>query len=99
MRIVFERRRAEEQHVTTEAGDWRNRSPRRFTRVAGRTPQPLCLVHHEQIDARLHRLTGELGVGGQRLERDDRAAMHVERIEVLTEVARDIRKPLVHRAA
>ena len=38
VRIVFERRRAEEQYVTTEAGDWRDGSPRGFTWMAGRAP-------------------------------------------------------------
>jgi hypothetical protein len=38
MRIVFEWRCAEEQYVTTEAGDWRDGSPRRFTWMAGRAP-------------------------------------------------------------
>ena len=92
MRIVFERRRAEEQYVTTEAGDWRDGSPCGFSWMAGRAPEPLCLVYHEQIDVRLYRLTRDLGVGDQHLERDDCAAMYVERIEVATEVARDIRE-------
>ena len=56
MRVVFERRRAEQQHVPAERGDRRDRAILRLARMPGRTPQPLRLVDDEQVDARRHRL-------------------------------------------
>ena len=90
MRVVFERRRAEQQDVPPERGDRRNRAIRRLARMPGRTPQPLRLVDDEQVDARRHRLPGQLRPLDQRLERDHRAAMDVERVEAGAEVARDV---------
>ena len=90
MRIVFERRRAEQQDVPPERGDRRNRAIRRPARMPGRTPQPLRLVDDEQVDAGRHRLRGQLRPFDQRLERDHRAAMGVERVEAGAEVARDV---------
>ena len=51
-------------------------------------------VHHEQVDARLHRLVGQLRALDQHLERDHGAAMHVERVEVGAEVARHVGEAL-----
>ena len=51
----------------------------RLAGMPGRTPQPLRLVDDEQVDAGADRLRGQLGPLDQRLERDDRAAMDVER--------------------
>ena len=51
VRVVLERRRAEQQHVAAERGDRRDRAPGRLAGMPGRTPQPLRLVHDEQIDA------------------------------------------------
>ena len=90
VRIVFERRRAEQQHVPPERGDWRHRAILRLARMPGRTAQPLRLVDDEQVDARRHRLPGQLGPFDQRLERDHGAAMDVERVEAGAEVARDV---------
>ena len=90
MRVVFERRRAEQQDVPPERGDRRDRAIRRPARMPGRTPQPLRLVDDEQVDAGRHRLRGQLRPLDQRLERDHRAAMDVERVEAGAEVARDV---------
>ena len=56
VRIVFERRRAEQQHVASERGDRRDRAVARLAGMPGRTPQPLGFVDDEQVDARRHRL-------------------------------------------
>ena len=90
MGIVFERRRAQEQHMTTESRDWRDGSPRRLAGMPGRTTKPLCFVHDEQVDACLHGLFRELRTLGEHLQRNDGSAMNVERVEVLTEVACDV---------
>ena len=90
MRIVFERRRAEQQDVPAERGDRRNRAIPRLAGMPGRTPQPLRFVDDEQVDAGRHRLRGQLRPLDQRLERDHRAAMDVERVEAGAEVAADV---------
>jgi hypothetical protein len=53
--VVFERRRAEQQHVPAERGDRGHGAPRGFAGMSGRAPQALRFVHHQQIDARLDR--------------------------------------------
>ena len=58
--IVFERRGAQEQDVTAEGRDGRDRPPAGLARVALRAPESLCFVHDKQIDARSHRLVGQL---------------------------------------
>ena len=63
VRVVFERRRAEQQHVAAEGGDRRDRAPRRFAGMSGRAPQALRFVHDQQVDAGLDRLLGQLRVG------------------------------------
>ena len=90
MRIVLERRRAEQQDVPPERGDWRDRAVLGLARMSGRAPQPVRFVHDEEIDARRHRLPRQLGSSDQRFQRDDSAAMNVEWIEAGAEVARDI---------
>ena len=90
MRIVFERRRAEQQHVPSERGDRSHRAILRLARVSWPTPQPLRLVHDEQVDARRHRLSGQLRSLDQRLECEHRAAVDVERVEAGAEVAHDV---------
>ena len=52
VRIVFERRRAEEQHVAAEAGDRRDGAPAWFAGMSRRTTQALRFVNDEQVDAR-----------------------------------------------
>ena len=56
VRIVFERRRAEQQDVPAERRDRRDGAIRRLARMSGRPPQPLRLVDDQQIDARGDRL-------------------------------------------
>ena len=94
MGIVFERRRAQEQHVAAQARDRRDRAPGWLAGVALGTPQPLRFVHHQQVDSRLHRLIGQLRPLRQRFERDDGTAMHVERVEPGAEIARDVGETL-----
>ena len=60
VRVVFERRRAQQQHVAAERRDRRNRAPGRIAGMARRTPQTLRLVDDQQIDAGAHRLLGQL---------------------------------------
>ena len=71
----------------------------RLAGVAGRAPQAMRFVHHQQIDARFHRLLGQLRALDQRLQRDHRPPMHVERVEVGAEVARHVGEPVARRAA
>ena len=94
MGVVFERGRAQEQDVTTQARDRRDRAPAGLAGVARRAAESLCFVHHQEIDSRLHGLVGQLRALGQHLQRDDRATMHVERVEVGTEVARHVGEAL-----
>ena len=63
VRVVFERRRAQQQHMAAERGDRRHGAPRRLAGMARRPPQPLRFVHHQEIDAGGHRLRGELRIG------------------------------------
>ena len=56
-----------------------------------RTSQPLGLIHHQQVDAGLDGLPGQLGALDQQFERDHGAAMQLERVEAVAEVFRDIR--------
>ena len=92
--VVFERGRAQEQDVTTQARDRRDRPPAGLAGVAGRAAEPLRFVHHQQVDARRHGLVGQLRALDQHLQRDDGAAMHVERVEVGAEVARHVGEAL-----
>ena len=90
MRIVFERRRAQQEDVPPERG---NRGDRAVVRLAGMSrpaPQPLRLVDDEQVDAGLDRLPDQLRPCDQRLHGDDRATMDVERVEAGAEVAGDV---------
>ena len=90
VRVVFERRRAQEQDVAARARRSARSPASRLAGMTRRAAQSLCLVHDEQIDAARDRLLGQLRALDQHLERDHRAAMHVERVEVGTEVARDV---------
>ena len=92
--VVLERRRAQEQDVTAEARDRRDRPPAGLAGVARRAAESLCFVHDEQIDSRCHGLVGQLRALGQHLQRDHGATMHVERVEVGTEVARHVGEAL-----
>ena len=94
MGIVLERSRAQEQDVTAQARDRRDRPPAGLAGMARRAAESLCFVHDEQIDARSHRLVGQLRALGQHLQRDHRATMHVEGVEVGTEVARHVGEAL-----
>ena len=58
--VVFERRRAQEQDVTAQGRDRRDRAPAGLAGVARRAPEPLRFVHDQEVDARLHRLVGQL---------------------------------------
>jgi hypothetical protein len=94
VRVVFERGRAQEENVTTEARDRRNRPPAGLARVARRSAESLCFVDDEQINSRGRGLIGQLRAFRQHLQRNHCAAMHVERVEVRAEVARHIGKAL-----
>ncbi len=94
MRIVFEWRRAQEQDVTSESGDRRDRSPAGIARVAWRASQSLRFIHDEQIDSCAHGLIGQLRSLDQHLEGDDPTTMDVEGIEGGTKVARHVGQPL-----
>ena len=78
--------------MPAERGNRRNRPVAGVARMSTRPPDPLRLVDDEEIDTRAYRLVGQLRPLYQGLERDDDAAMHVEWVEVGSEVARDIRK-------
>ena len=80
--------------MTTQARDRRDRPPAGLAGVAGRSAESLCFVHHEEIDSRGHRLVGQLRAFRQHLQRDHRADVHVERVEVGTEVARHVGEAL-----
>ena len=80
----------QQQHVPAEGGDRRDRAPGRVAGMAGRPPQAVRLVDHQQVDAGLDRACRELGPRDERLERDHGAAVHVERVEVGAEVARHV---------
>ena len=54
----------------------------------------MCFVHHEEIDSRGHGLAGQLRAFRQHLQRDHRADVDVERVEVGTEVARHVGEAL-----
>ena len=90
--IVLERRRAQQQYVASQCRNRRHRTVSRLPRVPGRPPQPVGLVHHEQVDARSHCLTGEFRPCDQRLERNYCTAVSVKRVEPGAEVARNIRE-------
>ena len=94
MGVVFEWSRAQEQNVTTQAGDRRDRSPARVPGMPWRTAESLRFVDDQQIDSRAHRLVGELRALDQHLQRDHRPAMHVEGIELRTEIARHVGEAL-----
>ena len=87
MRVVLERGGAEQQHVPAQRGDGRDRPPRRLAGMPGRTAQVLGFVHHQQVDAGPHRLIGQPRPRDQRLERNHGAAVGVEGVEALAEVA------------
>ena len=91
--VVVERDRGEEEQVPAERGDRRRRAPGGASRVPGRAAQPVGLVHHEEVDARLHRAGGELGPRDERLEGDHRAAVDVEGVEVGAVVADHVGEP------
>jgi hypothetical protein len=93
--VVLERRRGQEEHVTAEARDGGDGAPGAIPGVSGRPPEAMRLVHHHEVDAGRHCLLRQLRARDQRLQRDDHAAVHVERIEVGAEVARDVRQPVV----
>ena len=99
MRIILERRRAEEEHVAAEAGNGRDRPPAWFTGMSRRTTQALRFVNDEQIDARANRLVGQLRAVDEHLEGNHGAAVHVERIEVRAEIPRHVGKAAARRAA
>ena len=80
--------------MAAERRDRRDRPPAGVARVAGRPPEPLRLVHDQEIDPALDRLVGQLRPLDQHLQRDDGAAMHVERVEVGAEVARHVGEAL-----
>ena len=91
VRVVFERRGAEQQHVTAQARDGRDRAPRRVARD----------VPADVADAAPHRppagrcrprtaCVGQLRPLDQHLDRDHGAAMQLERVEVVAEIARHI---------
>ena len=52
VRVVLERRRAQQQHVAAERRNRRDRAVARLARMPGRPPQPLGFVHDQQVDAR-----------------------------------------------
>ena len=86
VRVVFKRRGAEQQHVTAQGRNGRDRAPGRVTGMPRRTPQALRFIDHEQVDAGSHRLLRQLRPLDQHLDRDHRAAMQLERVEVVAEV-------------
>ena len=94
MRIVFERRGAQQQHVAAQGRNGRDGAPGRLAGMARRTPKSLRLVHHQQVDAGLHGLLGEVRPCDQHLERDHGAAMQFEGIEVVAKVARHVAEAL-----
>ena len=94
MRIVFQRRRAEQQDVTALRSNWRDGAPAGFARMAGWSPQVLRFVYDQQVNAGADGLLGEMRTGHQHLERDHRAAMQLERVEVLAEIPGDVAQPL-----
>jgi hypothetical protein len=93
VRVILERRRAEEQDVTAERGNRRHRAPGGFTGMAGRAPEPLRLVHDEEIDPRRDGLRRQLGIGRQRFEGHHCPAVQLERIEPGAEVAPHVGEP------
>ncbi len=91
--VVVERDRGEEEQVSPERGDRRDRTPGRSAGVPGRAPQAVGLVHDEEVDAGLGRAGRELGPGDERLQGHDGASVNVERVEVGAVVPRDVGEP------
>ena len=75
MRIVFERRGAEQQHVTSERRNRRDRAPSCIARMSWGPPKSLRLVDDEQIYAGACRKLGEPRPLDHRLQRDDHTAL------------------------
>ena len=94
VRVVFEWSGAQEQDVTAQGRDRRDRSPAGVAWVARRAAQSLCFVHDEQIDSRSHRLVGQVWALDQHLERDHDTTMYVEGVELGTEIARHVGEAL-----
>ena len=94
VRIVFERRGAQQQHVAAKRRNGRDGAPARFAGVTRRTPQPLRFVHDQQVDAGFHGLIGEVRTGDQHLERDHGARVELEGVEVVAEVLGHVAEPL-----
>ena len=80
--------------MAAQGRDRRDRAPAGLAGMARRAAEPLRFVHHQQIDARRHRLLGQLRALDQHLERDHGAAVDVERVEVGAEVARHVGEAL-----
>ena len=88
--VILEWGRTQEQDMTTQAGDRRDCAPAGLAGVARRAAKPVCFVYDEEIDSRFHRLVGQLRALSQHLQRDDGTTVHVERVEVVAEVARHV---------
>jgi len=80
--------------VSAEGGDRRDRSPAGIARVARRSPESLRFIHDEKIDSRSHGLIGQLRSIDQHVDGDHHTTMHVEGVEVGTEIARDVGEAL-----
>jgi hypothetical protein len=92
--VVFERGRAEQQHVTPSPAIGAIARQPGVAGVARTAAEPLGFVHDEEIDARSHRLAGQLRPFDEHLQRDHRADVGVERVEVGAEVARHVGEAL-----
>ena len=95
VRVVLQRGGGEQQHVVAAGGDRRHRPVGLVAGVAGRPPQVVGLVDHQQVDAGRHRLLGEPAPARQQLQRDHRPAVDVEGVEVGAVVARHVGQALV----
>ena len=93
--VVVERDRGEEQHVPAARGDRLDRAPGRVARVTGRPAQAVGFVDDQQVDAGVDAELGQPRLRDERLDRHDRAPVHVERIEARAILARHVGEPLV----
>ena len=78
--------------MAAECGDRGDGAICGLTRMPRKPPQPLRFVHHEEIDAGGNSLPCQRRLLDEGFERDNRAAMDVERIEAGAEIVGDVRQ-------
>ena len=80
--------------MPSQGGERGDGAIRLVARMAGRAPQVVRLVDHQQVDPGGGRLLGEAAAGNEGLQADDGAAVDLERVEVRPVVGRHVVQPL-----